>query len=366
MNRIGILTIADISDYNPERLSFTIGSFLSDHYAVDLIGTEVCSKRIRDTFQIFTACRKKRYPRAIRNLLQIPFGLINATLYVRHYRPSVLMCLGNVEVNGLVTVLVSRLFSLPGLIRVTSDYFNVFRYQDTFPQTVRKFLLHNILGNLAIRTAQHIIVLGPVMEAKLICRGIHKHKLHVIPQPLMISKPRTEIDITQRHKLPPKSKRVLYVGRFTREKGFDLLAETIKYVHSSSQTIVFILAGGIREDFRVLRSGLATIGGVFFAGVLEHQETASYYMQCDWLLNTSNTEGLPNVVLEALYFSTPVVATDSGGEVVHYVSNIGSTAQELGDYFLTDSAKPDPLPSFMLQQNSRKQYCTLVESVRAK
>jgi glycosyltransferase involved in cell wall biosynthesis len=84
----------------------------------------------------------------------------------------------------------------------------------------------------------------------------------------------------------------------------------------------------------------------------------SYYRGADLLLQTSNTEGLPNVVLESLYYDLPVVSTDSGGEVSEYVSNIGETPNQLGDMILDSETLVtiDELPREAKPEHNRQLY----------
>ena len=62
-----------------------------------------------------------------------------------------------------------------------------------------------------------------------------------------------------------------------------------------------------------LADALGLGGQVSFLGALPHAEVALWMNVADVLCLTSRSEGMPNVVLEALVSGLPVVATDVGG-----------------------------------------------------
>jgi glycosyltransferase involved in cell wall biosynthesis len=59
---------------------------------------------------------------------------------------------------------------------------------------------------------------------------------------------------------------------------------------------------------------------VTFTGSLSHADVAAWMRKADLLLLTSGSEGMPNVVLEALSCGTPVVTT-AVGDVKDFVKN---------------------------------------------
>ncbi len=104
---------------------------------------------------------------------------------------------------------------------------------------------------------------------------------------------------------------MLYVGNLSAEKRPDRLLRVAREVHRQAPaTELWLLGDG------PLRQGLAreTDGGplpVRFFGV--QADVASYLNAADVLLLTSDTEGMPGVLLEAGCVGLPVVATRVGG-----------------------------------------------------
>ncbi len=103
------------------------------------------------------------------------------------------------------------------------------------------------------------------------------------------------------------------IGRLSVEKGclemleaFEKIAQTFDYAH-----LVFVGEGPLCKELseRVRERGLQ--GRVHFAG---HQaQVQPFYEASDIIVSPSRTEGLSNVLLEALAFERPVAATRVGG-----------------------------------------------------
>ncbi|GAB7008065.1 hypothetical protein JCM31271_00080 [Halorubrum trueperi] len=211
------------------------------------------------------------------------------------------------------------------------------------------------------------------MEEKLQTRGIDSSKLWAIPQPLHIecedkqvdessASPavRTELDI------PDEDQLVLFVGYFKRSKGPKRLGRTIRYVMERSTDTHAVIVGSSGEYERYVKQTLQKYDQVHFTGWVPHDRLSAYFQSADVLLHPSNSEGLPNVVLEALHYSVPVVATDSGGEVPVYVSNIGADCQELGEMLLKRCYHTDPCPGTVQDPQNRRLYQDLFDSIVSK
>ncbi|MGH2854884.1 MAG: glycosyltransferase [Solirubrobacteraceae bacterium] len=120
----------------------------------------------------------------------------------------------------------------------------------------------------------------------------------------------------------PGELNVLYVGRITREKGAEELAEAFLEAHSRDPRLHLVLAGGGPEQERVRER----VGEhATFLGWLQGIELARAYASADIFLFPSATDTFGQVILEAQASGLPVVAVAAGGPlslVEHRVSGL--------------------------------------------
>ncbi len=103
---------------------------------------------------------------------------------------------------------------------------------------------------------------------------------------------------------------VLYVGRQTKEKGADLLADAFLTARARDGRLHLVLAGGGPEE-QHLRDRLGP--HATFLGWQEGEELAVTYASADVFLFASRTDTFGQVLLEAQASGLPVVAVDEGG-----------------------------------------------------
>jgi glycosyltransferase involved in cell wall biosynthesis len=101
------------------------------------------------------------------------------------------------------------------------------------------------------------------------------------------------------------------------------------YIPESSLGIVG--DGSQRAALEKLVGDLRLNGCVTFYGKIEHSEIQSYYNQYDILINASNADNLPGVILEAFASGLPVISTRAGG--IPYLVEEGVTGLlvDIGD-----------------------------------
>jgi len=109
--------------------------------------------------------------------------------------------------------------------------------------------------------------------------------------------------------------RILYVGRFTLNKGLSELFRAAKGLLDENLNLrIWLAADGYRrEDIRAEAEKLGIIDRVDFLGWIAIEKLKDIYRACDIFVLPSYTEGMPKVVPEAMSQGLPTVVTDVGG-----------------------------------------------------
>jgi len=119
---------------------------------------------------------------------------------------------------------------------------------------------------------------------------------------------------------PRREVYLLNVGRLSPEKGQTLLLRVVAALAPEypGLRLAFAGTGPIEEDLKRLAAELGLASRVQFLGYVT--DMPGLYAGADVVVQSSHTEGLPNVMLEASYLGVPIVATDVGGtqEVIEH------------------------------------------------
>ena len=115
--------------------------------------------------------------------------------------------------------------------------------------------------------------------------------------------------ISKKKLVDSKQLKFLFVGRYERRKGVDKINEAIKIIGKSDLKVEFHFVGPIPKKKQLNFSDLKI---VYHGLVNDLEEKQSIYDRCDVLLCPSYSEGMPNVILEAMSRGLAIIATDVG------------------------------------------------------
>jgi glycosyltransferase involved in cell wall biosynthesis len=114
----------------------------------------------------------------------------------------------------------------------------------------------------------------------------------------------------------------LFVGRLVKRKGVDVLLRAAKLLQSDRRLHVRIVGGGPEKQWlENYAKGLGLSESVTFDGVVDSNRIAELFTTCDALVlpaiitETGDTEGLGVVLIEAMGYGKPVIASSAGGIV---------------------------------------------------
>lgn len=102
--------------------------------------------------------------------------------------------------------------------------------------------------------------------------------------------------------------RILSVGNFSEVKNHPMLLRAFADLRRKEAHLMLLGQGPDEPRLRALAAALNIQDRVIFAGF--HTDPAPYYATADLFVLSSNREGLPTVLVEALSMGLPVVSTD--------------------------------------------------------
>lgn len=113
-----------------------------------------------------------------------------------------------------------------------------------------------------------------------------------------------------------KDLQLLFVGRFDKRKGVDVLLRSIPYVLKSCPEVKFNLVGKDPEnryEKNFFLSNPHLRDRVFFHGFVSNEEVISHYERCDLMVAPSHYESFGQIYLEAMSYGKPVIGCNVGG-----------------------------------------------------
>jgi glycosyltransferase involved in cell wall biosynthesis len=130
---------------------------------------------------------------------------------------------------------------------------------------------------------------------------------------------RSSLGWTAEHKI------VGYVGRLSRIKGVDILAEGFRRFSRKRRDarLLFVGTGEEEKNLRAMLKLELAGGLVHFAGDVPHEGLPHWYRAMDLLVMPSRYENYSNAILEGLACGIPFVGSDVGGNRALYETGAG-------------------------------------------
>ena len=216
------------------------------------------------------------------------------------------------------------------------------------------FSTYHILTRFASRLTLHLNDLTIAVSAdaeQASKKVVAHHKLHLILNGVdtaYFSRDRDDAAVRQKLGIPEDHVVVATVAVFRKQKRLDNFVKVARGIADRHEKVSFILIGDgpERAEVEALAAGLDLKGKIYFEG-LQHN-VKPYFDSTDIYLMTSDFEGLPIALLEAMSMACAPVATNVGGipEVVEDgVSGLLSPADDIAslqhnvEVLITDEAK---------------------------
>lgn len=171
--------------------------------------------------------------------------------------------------------------------------------------------IHGFLGRWQVVLPSFLIINSALAHKRAIEQGIPFNKTGFVRNVVETESPESEKDPKIGSNLT-----LLFVGRLgdqKRPERFVRLAENLSEKFPEHNLKFRIVGDGEQKSELVKQAEAAGLlpGKLEFLGVRKNMDEV--YRQADILVSTSDFEGSPNVVLEAMAYGLPVIATNVGG-----------------------------------------------------
>lgn len=178
-----------------------------------------------------------------------------------------------------------------------------------------KVRLYHAIDKLVVRFADHVVAVSHSQKRKLERLLVPSRRISVVPNAIDAAffAGVGTVDLRGRFGFDDDAVVVIAGGRFSREKGQIHLVRAAHIAITREPRLRFLLFGH-GPDLERVRAEVRSLGldeHVLCPGF--ERELLPCVRSADLLVNPSLSEGLPNIVLEAMALGVPVLATDVGG-----------------------------------------------------
>ncbi|KHK92321.1 glycosyltransferase [Novosphingobium malaysiense] len=218
---------------------------------------------------------------------------------------DVIFCAGNTYAVVCVTMrLLLRRRCPPVVVKISNDLLR----RDLPPGYRHLYYLWLRVQGLLL---DHFVALAEPMRAEIVdTLGVAANRVTTIHDPALtatryaalLSIPRTGPDRSER------GLRFLAVGRLARQKNLPLLVTAFARGSNRQDTLTIVGEGPERGKLEALVGSLSLHGRVFLTG--HAVDPDPYFREADVFVLSSDYEGVPAVVIEAIAAGLPVLATD--------------------------------------------------------
>lgn len=225
--------------------------------------------------------------------------------FIKREKPESMLVFGN-EMGIILNKMRSlHLFKLKLVVRVLNNVNISFEKDDKVPKVVEKYLKsqQKQLADMEAVVAQCGAMKEMLLERKL----VKDSQVHAIYNPVSAKVVDAASKTERSHK---DSFRFTFIGRIDPQKNVkDLLEVFSDVVRRRPEAKLHIIGDGLQMDkMKALKDELNLNESVVFEGLRKDMEQV--YADSDAVVLTSNYEGMPNCLIEAIACGIPVISYD--------------------------------------------------------
>jgi glycosyltransferase involved in cell wall biosynthesis len=225
---------------------------------------------------------------------------------LRAFRPeAVLGCWAHPD--GWAAVQIGRQAGLPVVVKVVGSDVLIAARQARRRRRIAEGLCQ----------ADNVLAVSADLASHVVGLGVDPDRVHVLPEGVddTLFRPGDQTEARARLGVPEGDRVILFVGNLLLSKGTGVLVEACRLLVDRGVSHRCYLVGRGRDEHRVgsLIARRRLAGHVKLVGARPHTELPDWYRACDLVALPSFSEGIPNVLREALACGRPFVATRVGG-----------------------------------------------------
>ena len=208
--------------------------------------------------------------------------------------------------------------------------------------TLHGWIANDVVGKIkvfidkaALQFFDMIIVVSDKLKQQVLQYKIPEKRIYVLRNSIPVDQyipDRTDQAFRKELRISPETLLIGNIGRLSPEKGQGDFILSVNEILKKKYNVKFVFfgIGPDKEKLKKLVQTKSISNAFIFAGY--RTDMQSIYNSLDLVVQSSYTEGMPNVLLESLLMETPVIATDVGGtsEIVKN-NNTGSLIKP-GDF----------------------------------
>src|SRR5437870_154854 len=210
---------------------------------------------------------------------------------------------------GLTALLAAKMLNLQtsGIYHTDFPQYVRILTEDSFLESATWHYMHWFYGQL-----DTVFVNSEEYRQSWIKRGFDPRKRKIFPRGLdteLFTPARRDPAFFEKFGAQNGEVRLLYVGRISREKDLDVLADAYRRLRDEGLPVqLFVVGHGPYSE-----AFAESLPEAFFTGYLTGSDLAAAYASSDVFVFPSTTDTFGNVILEAQACGLPVVVSDSGG-----------------------------------------------------
>lgn len=223
---------------------------------------------------------------------------------IRRTRPDVLFCPGSTyTVVAVVMKLLLGRSCPPVVAKISNDL-----GRSDITGLLRWF--YKLWLRIQGRWIDRFVAMSEPMRAEIIdAMQVPAAKVVVVNDPSVTT---AEIDWLEQHQrdnvLPSKGTRYLGVGRLVPQKNFSLLLRAFAAARRDGDTLTIVGGGPEHETLAALAAELGIVDALTMPGHVS--SVLGYFTKSDVFVLSSDYEGIPAAIIEALAAGLKIVATD--------------------------------------------------------